>query len=370
MFEWLLAKQQASGLEPCNPFVDFIQNYLKLNIIRTQTKPSFESSYMFSKKIDALPAGDIMKVVGDRLWLWDAMDCVKELLGNLLLYDLLRYAPNGDKSAWPVYLTLGNIDKCVQHQPSAHVTVLLEYLPVTKLECFSDKCQSLQGYWLFHLCMKKLLAPLVAAGRHGLLMTCNHCPKCPVPPDKHGEPVFTCLKDPAHISKILKQTAASEKAQAFAELGLQAVEPFWDELPHVNIFTMLTPNLLHQLYKGVFQDHLVSWATQAIPEGTNEKAFLGIIAGAANKYVIHAVYAILDFIYLVHFRTHTDTSLEALHQAWHDFHNCKHIFVELEIREHFNFPKGHLTEHYKPSIHTPTETESVYIYYTASTYVT
>ncbi|KAH9856105.1 hypothetical protein C2E23DRAFT_686915, partial [Lenzites betulinus] len=44
------------------------------------------------------------------------------------------------------------------------------------------------------------------------------------------------------------------------------------------------------------------------------------------------------------------TSLEALHQSWRDFHTHKHVFVELEIREHFNFPKGHSTEHYEPSI--------------------
>ena len=68
----------------------------------------------------------------------------------------------GDKTAWPVYLSIGNLSKQVHCEPSRHGAVLLGYLPVSKFASFEDN--SIAGYWLFHYCMKLLLQPLVAAG--------------------------------------------------------------------------------------------------------------------------------------------------------------------------------------------------------------
>ena len=47
---------------------------------------------------------------------------------------------SSDKSAWPVYLTIGNINKATHQQVSAWATILLGYILVIKLECFLKKC--------------------------------------------------------------------------------------------------------------------------------------------------------------------------------------------------------------------------------------
>lgn len=52
----------------------------------------------------------------------------------------------GDKSARPVYLTIGNIAKEVRHQSNSYATVLLGHIPVPKLDCCSDKTKKATRY--------------------------------------------------------------------------------------------------------------------------------------------------------------------------------------------------------------------------------
>jgi len=265
--------------------------------------------------------------------------------------------------------------------------------------------------------VRTLLEPLVEAGKSGMDMVCadgfirtvypivaayiadypeqclvvgckeNSCPKCVVPPKSRGDhQVNSVLRDPEETLQILKDQAAGEHPKEFNDQQLRPVDPFWKDLPHCNIFACITPDLLHQLHKGVFKDHIVSWATKAVDgqeeeidarfcsmslhpdlrhfkkgisltsqwtgrEHKNmEKTFLGILAEATDPKVILAVRGILDFIYYAHFETHTDESLVHLDAAWLMFHENKDIFIDLGIRKHFNINKLHNIRHYLDSI--------------------
>ena len=41
-------------------------------------------------------------------------------------------------------------------------------------------------------------------------------------------------------------------------------QPFTHGFPHADIHELLSPDLLHQIIKGTFKDHLVTWVTDYI----------------------------------------------------------------------------------------------------------
>ncbi|KDR76055.1 hypothetical protein GALMADRAFT_67859, partial [Galerina marginata CBS 339.88] len=82
---------------------------------------------------------------------------------------------SGGKSAYPVYLTIGNIPKALRRKPTKNACILIAYLPVESAKLkgsgLSKVNVKIQTQRLFHEAMRLVLSPLIKAGTNGIQMT-------------------------------------------------------------------------------------------------------------------------------------------------------------------------------------------------------
>ena len=72
--------------------------------------------------------------------------------------------------------------------------------------------------------------------------------------------------------------------------------------------------------------------------------------GRSSVRLVRAVRALLDFVYIAQYPSHTSSTLEYLDAALKRFHTNKAIFVEIKVRADFKLPKLHSLTHYVQSI--------------------
>ncbi|KAJ3559580.1 hypothetical protein NM688_g251 [Phlebia brevispora] len=324
-----------------------------------------------------------------------------------------------NKSVYPIYMTIGNLPKEIRRKPSRCGQILVGYLPTTKLEQIKNDDERRRAVAdLFHACVKKILEPLKSAGINGIPMQSGDgswrrchpifatfvgdypeqalvtlvrngaCPVCPIPEDELGSGTVLPPRELGPIRNTL--SAFQNGLEAFEDackgVGIKPVaHPFWEDLPYVNIYKSITPDILHQLYQGVMK-HLVAWLQEAygpteidarcsrLPPSHQVRVFakgisvlsrvsgeehrdicrilLGLIVdlrlpgGLSSARLVRAVRAMLDFLYLAQYPVHSDETLRLMEDALATFHENKQIFVDLGIRDNFNFPKLHNIGHY------------------------
>ncbi|EIW56974.1 uncharacterized protein TRAVEDRAFT_170977 [Trametes versicolor FP-101664 SS1] len=364
-------------------------------------------------------------------WWWETQKALEKRLPGativpiIISSDKTQLTTFGSKTAYPVYMTIGNLPKDVRRKPSRRGQILLAYLPSSNLKHIVNKAARRRTLAnLFHACMGHVLAPLREAGVHGidivsgdgvtrrghpifamyigdypeqLLVTCcktGTCPKCDVSRDDVGSSTDTRrpLRDLKKVLKALDtfDDGATAFSRACREAGIKpVVNPFWQDLPYVDIFRSITPDILHQLYQGVIK-HLLSWLKSAygpeeldarcrrLPPNHQIRLFLrgvttlqkvtGKEHGDISRFLlalviglplpggyspvrlVRAVRAILDILYLSQYPAHTSDTLALLRDALQRFHANKSIFVDLGVRSHFKLPKLHSLDHYIESI--------------------
>ena len=77
------------------------------------------------------------------------------------------------------------------------------------------------------------------------------------------------------------------------------------------------------------------------------KVFLPAIAGLVPSGMLRAITAFLNFCYLVRCSQIDESVLDQIDDAVNRFHQERHIFIELGIRDNFLLPHQHAIVHYR-----------------------
>ena len=83
---------------------------------------------------------------------------------------------------------------------------------------------------------------------------------------------------------------------------------------------------------------------------------LGLVVGLPlldrrdSSQIVKSTWALLDFLFVAQYESHTTATLERLQDYLAAFHDSKMVFVDLGVRKGFNLPKLHSLIHYASSI--------------------
>lgn len=82
----------------------------------------------------------------------------------------------------------------------------------------------------------------------------------------------------------------SPRRQCFSIVLIDALQPFTMRFPRADIHELLTPDLLHQVIKGTYKDHLVQWVEDYLKEMHGPSKAEAILDEIDRRYVRFQTY--------------------------------------------------------------------------------
>ncbi|OCH84269.1 hypothetical protein OBBRIDRAFT_815526 [Obba rivulosa] len=357
--------------------------------------PDFDGEFDYTPMREHLPkdAGLHRKNFMSSDWAWDQAD---EIAENPKTHGLM-FVPiilSSDKTTVSVatgqneyYLLYASIENVHNNVRRAHwnAVALIGFFAIPKRMETPEVVRCPEGH--FHKAMYGI-GPYIADYPEQVLLAYIVCNAEPPDIDKGGG-----FRWKAHTEAIIDQLEFGEMWEGYSVVG--DITPFTSEFPCADIHELLAPDILHQLIKGTFKDHLVSWVEEYLvkihgrpeadriladidrriavappfsnlrrfPEGRGFKQWTGddskalmkvwlpAIAGYVPAKMVKAISAFLDFCYIAHRNVHTPDSIKQLDDALRHFHKHRIIFQTSGVRPAgFALPRQHSLMHYKELI--------------------
>ncbi|KAH9029816.1 hypothetical protein EDB85DRAFT_2074389 [Lactarius pseudohatsudake] len=327
----------------------------------------------------------------------------------------------GQTDYYPLHLSIGNLHNNLRRSHRGGVT-LAGFLAIAQTEKRYSDNPGFRRFrrQLFHTSLARILSSLCPGMSEPEVVRCangfhrrviyglgpyiadypeqvlisgivtNWCPKCTA----HRDDLET-LGTP----RSREQTDALRELLGLGELWrlygvVGDVEPFIDDFPCADVYELLSPDLLHQIIKGTFKDHLVHWVTayvrrkhpgapgkvilddidrriaatppftglQRFPEGRGfkqwtgddskalMKVYLPAIEGYVPNKMLYAVRAFLDFCYIARHNVISEITLTKLEDALAQFLEYRTVCQEEGVRDNFSLPQQHAMNHYPDTI--------------------
>ncbi|KAM6501867.1 hypothetical protein JOM56_001844 [Amanita muscaria] len=327
----------------------------------------------------------------------------------------------GDNEYYPLYLSIGNVHNNVRRAHRDAVEVI-GFLSVAKTDR-QYKDNSLYRRFRRQL-MQSTLEQILNRLKPG--MTAPEIMRCP---DGHYRRVVFCLgpyiadyPEQALIANIVngwcpkceeEDLGSGEKGQLRCQERTELlstiheflflwrnhgivgdVSPFTNDLPRADIHELIAPDILHQIIKGVFKDHLVTWVEKYLIHihgercakiilddidhrialappfaglrrfntgrgfkqwtGDDSKALMKVYISAIEGHVpddmVRTFRAFLEICYTVRREYIREGTLQELQGALKRFHEYRQVFMDIGVRNGFDLPRQHALVHYPDHI--------------------
>ncbi|KAI0704508.1 hypothetical protein C8T65DRAFT_709094 [Cerioporus squamosus] len=400
-------------------------------VLRMLTNPDFKDEFDVAPIRDYTPAGHRRyRNFMSADWAWREADIiaasVPDVEGTMLVPIILGSdkttvsVATGQNDYYPLYMSIGNIHNNVRRAHRDSV-ILVAFLAIPKAERKDADSPVFRKFrrQLLHSSLSAIFWPLQPG------MITPEVVRCP---DAHFRKAIwsfaayiadyieqvviscivqgwcpTCLKD----SKALDAPGlVNNRSRVLTEAYIQTFEPvvLWDDygiihdlvpftndFPRADIHQMLSGDLLHQLIKGTFKDHLVTWIGEYLirehgdargkelldeidrrlslvppfpglrhfKQGRNfkqwtgddskglMKIYLSAIYGVVPNDMVRAIAAFLEACYIARRDTIDDQDIARFREARTRFYHYRKVFQETGVRvDGFSLPRQHSLDHY------------------------